>query len=167
MPSFLTRRIVPHSAKAMFDLVADVERYPEFVPLCESLKVKTREALDGGRERILARMAVGYGPLHEAFISDVTLDRPNGVILAHYVDGPFRSLENRWTFRDAEDGHGSTVEFFIAYEFKSLPLQILMGAMFDKAFRKFTVAFEARADAIHGKRPLIASTAATATSVGA
>jgi coenzyme Q-binding protein COQ10 len=150
MPSFMTRRTVAHPARAMFDLVADVERYPDFVPLCENLIVRSREALEDGRERIIARMGVGYGPIKEAFVSDVTLDRAKGIILVRYIDGPFRSLENRWTFRDLPEG-GSAVEFFIAYEFKSLPLQILMGAMFDKAFRKFTSAFEARADQLYGR----------------
>jgi coenzyme Q-binding protein COQ10 len=161
MPSFITRRAVAHSADAMFALVADVERYPEFVPLCESLTVRSRETLVDGRERIIARMSAGYGPIQEAFVSDVLLDRVKRVIVASYIDGPFRSLENRWTFREDGDA-GCLVEFFIAYEFKSLPLQLLMGAMFDKAFRKFTAAFEERANALYGKRSTSAVTALTA-----
>jgi coenzyme Q-binding protein COQ10 len=157
MPSFITRRAVAHSADAMFALVADVEKYPEFVPLCESLRIQSRESRSDGRERVIARMAVGYGPIQEAFVSDVLLDPVKRLIVASYIDGPFRSLENRWTFRDDPDNAGCEVEFFIAYEFKSLPLQILMGAMFDKAFRKFTAAFEGRANALYGKQPAVAA----------
>jgi coenzyme Q-binding protein COQ10 len=149
MPSFRTRRSVSHSAAQMFDLVADVTRYPEFVPLCERLDIDQRHTDADGIEHIVARMVAGYGPIREAFVSKVRLDRARGVIVAAYIDGPFRELENRWTFRDLSGA--CDVEFFIAYEFKSLPLQILMGAMFDKAFRKFSAAFEARADALYGR----------------
>ena len=90
-----------------------------------------------------------------SFTSRVTLDRTRLRILVEYVDGPFSYLENRWTFRPASAGGaapaGCTVEFFIAYEFKSFALGLLMGAVFDKAFRKFTQAFEERADRIYGR----------------
>lgn len=149
MPSFQTTRRVRHSASEMFDLVADVENYPKFVPLCESLVVRVRRPLDDGREVMVADMTVAYTLVRETFTSKVTLDRPKNEILVEYLDGPFRHLENRWTFRPVDDGH-SDVGFWISYEFKSRTLGALMGAMFDKAFRKFSEAFEARADQVYG-----------------
>jgi coenzyme Q-binding protein COQ10 len=151
MPSFRTTRRVKHSASEMFDLVADVERYPEFVPLCERLMVKRRA--DGGeRTQILvADMTVAYGPVRETFTSQVTLDQPRLAILVEYLDGPFRQLENRWRFKP-EGERESTIEFFISYEFRSRTLGLLMGTVFDKAFRRFAEAFEKRADAIYGLR---------------
>lgn len=139
----------------MFDLVADVERYPEFLPLCEGLKVRRRTAEEDGREVLVADMTVGYRAIHETFTSRVTLDKAASKILVEYVNGPFRRLENRWTFRD-EPGGGSMVEFYIAYEFRSRTLGLLMGAMFDKAFGKFAEAFEERANRIYGLTPRLA-----------
>ena len=146
MPQFEVARIVRHSPEQMFDLVADVEKYPEFVPLCERLKVRQRRVIDG-REVLIADLTAGYGPVNETFTSRVTLDRPQLVIAVEYIDGPFRHLDNRWTFRPAADG--CEVDFWISYEFKSRMLSALMGSMFDKAFRKFSSAFEARADRIY------------------
>lgn len=151
MPTFRTTRQVRHTAGQMFDLVADVERYPEFLPLCEDLRVRRRAQSGEGVETLVAEMSVGYKAIHETFATRVTLDRPRLRILVEYVDGPFRYLENRWTFKVDEDG--STVEFFITYEFKSFALGMLMGAMFDRAFRKFTDAFEERADTLYGREP--------------
>ena len=136
----------------MFDLVADVERYPEFLPMCVGLKVLRRYATPQGKDAIEAEMQVGYLAVHEKFTSRVTLDRPNLKILVEYIDGPFRRLENIWGFR--EDGAGSNVDFYISYEFKSRVLALLMGTMFDAAFRMFTRAFEARADKIYVVTPL-------------
>ncbi len=148
MPSFRNTRRVRHSPADMFALVADVERYPEFLPLCESLRVLRRVESGEGVETLTANMGVGYKAIRETFVSRVTLDRPNLKILVEYVDGPFRHLENRWTFRPA--GEGCEVDFFITYEFRSFALGLLMGSMFDRAFRKFAEAFEARADAVYG-----------------
>ena len=153
MPSFRTQRIVPHPPKAMFDLVADVERYPEFLPLCESLKVLSRGQLADGGEEIVAAMAVGYGPVRETFTTKVRLDRANERILVSYVNGPFRHLENTWLFQCHPDG--CRVDFSIIYEFRSMALGIAMGALFDRAFRKFAEAFEARADEIYGEGPAL------------
>lgn len=149
MPSFETNHRVRHSADEMFALVADVETYPRFVPLCESLVVRLRRPVEGGREVLVADMTVSYAMIRETFTSKVTLDRPNQKILVEYLDGPFRHLENRWTFRPVDD-KTCEVGFWIAYEFKSRTLGALMGAMFDRAFRKFSDAFEARADAVYG-----------------
>ncbi len=149
MPVFQSTRRVRHSAEQMFALVADVENYPKFVPLCESLSVRVRRTLDDGREVLVADMTVAYSLIRETFTSKVTLDPANNLITVEYLDGPFRYLENRWTFKPIDDGH-SEVGFWISYEFKSRTLGALMGAMFDRAFRKFAAAFEARADAVHG-----------------
>ncbi|HRD75407.1 MAG TPA: type II toxin-antitoxin system RatA family toxin [Hyphomicrobiaceae bacterium] len=152
MPTYSTKRHVPHSAREMFDLVADVERYPEFLPLCEALKVKSR----GGsveKPNLIADMTCGYGAIRETFTSRVTLERGAATpqILVEYLDGPFRRLVNQWRF--VERPGGSTVDFFIDYEFKSIVLQLLMGAMFDRAFQKFAEAFETRAVKVYGARP--------------
>ncbi|WP_349360574.1 type II toxin-antitoxin system RatA family toxin [Stappia sp.] len=149
MPSFQTTHKVGHSAEDMFALVADVEKYPEFVPLCEALHVRGRRDLDGGRSLLVADMTVSYKLFRETFTSRVTLDPARNEILVEYLDGPFRHLENRWTFTPVDEGT-SEVGFFIAYEFKSRALSALMSAMFDRAFRKFSDAFEARADRVYG-----------------
>ena len=133
----------------MFDLVADVERYPEFVPLCHSLKVRQRTLKEDGTEVVGADMTVSFKLIRESFTSRVTLDRANLKILVEYLKGPFSNLENRWTFEPKSDG-ACDVGFYLAYEFKSRMLAMLMGTMFDAAFQRFAAAFEKRADAIYG-----------------
>ena len=150
MPRFSNKRRVPHSATDMFDLVADVERYPEFVPLCHSLKIRQRTPKDDGTEIVVADMTVSFKLVREAFTSEVTLDRPNLKIAVRYLRGPFSSLENRWTF-EPKGEEASDVGFYIAYEFKSRMLALLMGSMFDVAFARFSAAFEKRADVVYGK----------------
>lgn len=152
MPSFRTVRRVAHSPERMFDLVADVERYPEFLPFCKSLVVRRRSTNEVGVEMVVAAMSIGYKAINESFTSRVKLDRTQMRIVAEYVDGPFSFLDNRWTFMpDTTKGpNGAAVEFYITYEFKSRMLQILAGAVFDRIFRIFSEAFEARADQIYG-----------------
>lgn len=150
MPQFSTRRRVRHAAAKMFDLVADVERYPEFVPLCKALQVKTRTNKEEGVEVLVADMTVAYKVMRETFTSRVTLDKPALQIQVEYLSGPFSRLQNRWIFRPVDD-NSCHVEFFIAYEFRSRVLAALMGAMFDAAFRRFAEAFEERADEIYGR----------------
>lgn len=152
MPELSTTRRVRHAASEMFDLVADVEHYPEFVPLCENLKVRQRSK-DGDKDIIVADMTVAYKLLRETFTSRVTLDRTNLQIMVEYLEGPFRRLNNRWTFRQAGE-RGCEVGFFISYEFRSRTLGMLMGAVFDAAFRKFSAAFEQRADRVYGVQPV-------------
>jgi coenzyme Q-binding protein COQ10 len=157
MPQFANKRRVNHSAGEMFDLVADVERYPEFVPLCSALKVRQRTKKDDGTEVIVADMTVSFKLVRESFTSKVTLDRPNSRILVEYLRGPFSRLQNRWTF-EAKGDSICDVGFFIAYEFKSRVLAMLMGSMFDTAFQRFAAAFEKRADEVYGRpRPASAS----------
>ena len=148
MPKFATERRVAHSPADMFALVADIEAYPKFVPLCESLKVRGRSA-QGEREVVIADMSVGYKAIRETFTTRVTLDEPALEIRAEYLDGPFRRLDSRWTFTQLGAG-GCVVGFAIDYEFKSRILAALMGSVFDRAFRKFAEAFEQRADKVYG-----------------
>ena len=149
MPQFSTKRRVKHSAADMFDLVADVERYPEFVPLCRAMRVM-RRTKNGDREVVVAQMTVAYKLIKETFTSRVTLDRERLQIGVEYLDGPFSRMENQWHFHSAAETM-CDVEFFIAYEFKSRTLGLLMGAMFDAAFRRFASAFEHRADLVFGR----------------
>lgn len=150
MPQFSTRRRVRHSAADMFDLVADVEHYPEFVPLCRDLRIRKRIPEPEGVEILIADMTVAYKFVRETFTSRVTLDRPNLQILVEYLEGPFSRLENRWAFH-ATGERSCEVEFFISYEFKSRTLGLLMGTMFEVAFRRFAVAFERRADVVYAR----------------
>ncbi len=251
MPSFATKRIVPFTAGQMYAVVADVEQYPQFLPMCESLSVRSREAAGDGGAVLTATMAVGYKAIRESFTTRVTLHPGEPAILVEYLDGPFRRLQNRWRFIEratapgqltgahvpvasgspipvasgahipvasgaqfpvasgahvpvasgvhvpvasgspipvasgahvpvasgahvpvasgahvpvASGSHipvasgapipvasGSIIDFYIDYEFRSMVLGALMGAMFDKAFRRFAEAFEARARLVYGR----------------
>ncbi|CAN7280305.1 type II toxin-antitoxin system RatA family toxin [Rhizobium sp. LjRoot258] len=146
MPQFETHRPVPHSADQMFDLVADVEHYPQFLPLCEALSIRSRKERDG-KVLLIADMTVGYKAIRETFTTQVLLNRAERLIEVKYIDGPFRYLDNRWRFE--ETAAGSNVHFFIDYEFKSRILGAVMGSMFDRAFRMFSEAFETRATKIY------------------
>ncbi|WP_417425185.1 type II toxin-antitoxin system RatA family toxin [Hoeflea sp.] len=148
MPSYKTTRQVPHSPRQMFDLVADVERYPQFLPLCEALSVRSRKERDG-KTLLIADMTVGYKAIRETFTSQVLLKPDELAIDVKYLDGPFKYLDNRWRF-EPHAGGGCEVCFYIEYEFKSRMLGALMGAMFDRAFRMFAEAFEKRAVEIYG-----------------
>lgn len=150
MPKFETTRHVGHAPDKMFDLVADVEKYPEFLPMCTGLTVRTRKEKDG-MAVLVADMSVGYKAIRETFTSQVVLKRAENTIEVKYLDGPFRYLQNLWRFEDDGSG-GCTVRFFIEYEFKSRLLGAMMGAMFDRAFRMFAGAFEKRADEIYGRQ---------------
>jgi coenzyme Q-binding protein COQ10 len=150
MPEFSTKRRVRHAAADMFDLVADVKKYPEFVPLCSAMAVRSRTEQDDGKVVLVADMTVAYKIIRETFTSRVTLDRENLNIVVEYLNGPFKRMHNRWSFQPAGE-QICNVEFFIAYEFRSRALAMLMGAMFDTAFRRFAAAFEQRADLVYGK----------------
>jgi coenzyme Q-binding protein COQ10 len=153
MPKFETVRPVRHRPDQMFALVADVERYPEFLPLCQSLRIRDRRQSDG-KTLLVADMTVAYKMVKETFASQVLLKPDEHQIDVKYVDGPFRYLDNRWNF-EPRAGGGCDVKFFIDYEFKSRTLGLLMGSMFDFAFRRFASAFETRADEIYG--PVVAA----------
>ncbi|MBS9720417.1 type II toxin-antitoxin system RatA family toxin [Tianweitania sp. BSSL-BM11] len=149
MPQFQTTRHVRHAPDKMFALVADVEQYPQFLPLCEALSVRSKRERDG-LTVLVADMSVGYKAIRETFTSQVVLKPAENVIDVKYMDGPFRYLTNQWKFVPTEDG-GTDIQFFIDYEFKSRILGAMMGAMFDRAFRMFSEAFEKRADVIYGR----------------
>lgn len=156
MPSFSTKRHVRFTASQMFALVADIERYPEFLPLCTGLSVISRRP-QGDGEEIVAKMNVGYKAISESFTTRVTTKPAEQRIDVSYLDGPFKRLVNHWTFRDdapageGARGTGSTIDFFIDYEFRSMLLAALVGTMFDQAFRRFATAFEERAVRVYGK----------------
>jgi coenzyme Q-binding protein COQ10 len=153
MPRHSETKHLPYSPEQLFDLVADVERYPQFLPLCEGLTVRKRERA-GEHQVLICEMTVGYRAIRETFTSRVTLDP--AALLVHagsvpeHPSGPFRRVENRWTFAAAPGG--CDVGFFISYEFKSLMLQALVGGLFDRVFRRYTQAFEERARAVYGDR---------------
>jgi coenzyme Q-binding protein COQ10 len=149
MPHYVTTRLVRHSAQQMFDLVADVSRYPEFVPMCTALKVRRSTTGVNGSEVLLADMSIGYKMIRENFTSRVALDRVAMKILVEYVDGPFSHLENRWSF--VQTPTGCEVTFDIDYAFRSRTFQMLVGTVFDAVVRKMIEAFETRADAIYGR----------------
>jgi coenzyme Q-binding protein COQ10 len=150
MPQFSTKRRVHHAATDMFALVADVDKYPQFVPLCADMKVKSRVEKGEGVTVMVAEMTVAYKIIRETFTSRATLDSRNLKILVEYLNGPFKRMQNRWTFHKV-DGDSCDVEFFIDYEFRSRTFAMLMGAMFDAAFRRFASAFEQRADDVYGQ----------------
>ena len=149
MPTFETVRRVPFSPQQMYALVADVERYPEFLPLCEALAVRQRTET-GGKPVIIAVMDIGYKAIRERFTTRVTLSPAEPSVHVTYLDGPFHHLDIAWRFVPVDGGRACDVKFGIDYRFKSPLLGVLMGAMFDKAFRKFAEAFEMRARAVYG-----------------
>lgn len=150
LPNFRTVKHVPFTPREMFDVVADVERYPEFLPLCEGLVVTQRAAGEGSVAELTATMTVGYKAITERFTTHVTLDPDAGLIRVRHRDGPFTHLENTWRFEAA--GAGCDVNFAIDYAFRSAMLQLIVGAAFDKAVRSYTEAFEARARTLYGAR---------------
>jgi coenzyme Q-binding protein COQ10 len=147
VPHFTTTRELDHSAAEMFDLVANVEAYPEFVPLCSAMVVDSR-TFEGNAETIVARMTVSYGPLHETFVSRVVLDPEALEIAVDGVDGPFSRLASVWRF-EAIGERRSRVVFSIDYEFRSRALGLVLGVALDRGFRRFAAAFEARADVLY------------------
>jgi coenzyme Q-binding protein COQ10 len=154
MHVYETTHPVAHSAEEMFALVARVEDYPKFLPLCEALDAKRREVEPNGKEMLVATMTIGYGMIQESFTTKVHLDKQTRTILVEYLDGPFTFLENRWRFRPTGEGT-SEVEFYIAYAFRSRLFERLVGKLFAKAVERYTGAFEARADVIYGRKEAV------------
>ncbi len=143
MPSIHEVRRLEWSAEQMFELVADVGRYSEFLPWV----IATRVRSDNGSEMV-ADMLVGFSALREKFTSRVEKHRPDE-IRVHYVDGPMRDLDNRWTFRPVGD-HACEIEFTVEFSFRNALFEKLAGQYLDKAFRKMVNAFETRAEQIYG-----------------
>lgn len=142
MPRHHERRELPHSAAQMYDLVADVRRYPEFLPWVSAIRVRTEDDSE-----ILADMIVGFKSLRETFSSQVT-KKPKSEIIVNYLDGPLKYLHNNWIFEDRPGG-GSTVDFTVDFAFRNALFEALAGQVFDSALRKMTGAFIARADALY------------------
>lgn len=142
MPKHSETRSLPYSPEQMFDMVADVARYPEFLPWVTAIRVRS----DGATEMV-ADMIVGFKGLRETFTSRVKKERPS-TIHVDYVDGPLRYLSNDWRFRPGEDG-GCLVDFSVDFEFKSRMFEMLAGQVFDRALRKMIGAFEERAAALY------------------
>jgi coenzyme Q-binding protein COQ10 len=155
MPIFHSKRNVHHSADEMFDLVADVERYPEFVPLCLKHVIRSREGR-AGVEMMITDMTVAYAIFRETYRSRVTLDRAKGRILVEASNGPLRRLRTLWMFDPRPDGT-CDVGFDLSYELASGTLAVLMGSVLEGAFGRFAQAFQRRADVVYGRRRAAAS----------
>lgn len=143
MPTHAEQRALPHTPEQMFDLVAAVERYPEFLPWCTATRIKRRDG-----NVLWADLAVGFKIFRETFTSKVTLERPDRIHV-EYLDGPFRYLNNHWKFIRQPDG-STVVDFYVDFEFRSRILQKAIGVLFEEAVRRMVAAFETRADALYG-----------------
>jgi coenzyme Q-binding protein COQ10 len=147
MPTHAEKRIVPHSAAQMYDLVADVNAYPQFLPWCAAARVRKRHP-EGEREVLNADLVISFKVFREKFGSRVTLTPGECKIDVEYLDGPFRHLNNHWVFRDLPEG-GCEVDFFVDFEFKSAILQAVIGMVFNEAMQRIVQAFESRADSLY------------------
>jgi coenzyme Q-binding protein COQ10 len=143
MPHHHERRTLPHSAAQMYDLVADVSRYPEFLPWVSAIRVQQNSETE-----MLADMIVGFKALRETFSSRVSKS-PKSKIVVNYVDGPMKHLHNEWVFDDLPEG-GSSVDFTVDFAFRNPIFEALAGQFFDSALRKMTGAFIERADVLYG-----------------
>lgn len=146
MPTHAERRILPYTPEQMYRLVADIERYPEFLPWCIASRIRRREG-----EVIYADLMIGFKMIRERFTSKVTLSPP-GRIDVSYAEGPFHYLNNHWIFLPTEEG-GCLIDFFVDFEFRSKMLQKIMGVLFNEAVRRMVTAFEARAVQLYGSPP--------------
>ncbi len=142
MPTHAERQVVPYRPDQLFDLVADVGRYPEFLPWCVGARVRSRSETTE-----VADLTIGFGPFRESFTSRVALERPHRVKVA-YENGPFRYLNNQWTFTAVSAG--TEVAFFVDFEFRSRLLQRAIGVVFNEAVRRMVAAFLRRAGQVYG-----------------
>jgi coenzyme Q-binding protein COQ10 len=154
MPTHAERQIVPYRPDQLFDLVADVGKYPQFLPWCVGARVRTRSERD-----LVADLTIGFGPFRESFTSRVALDRPERVKV-RYENGPFRYLNNQWTFTPREDG--TEVGFYVDFEFRSRILQAAIGVVFNEAVRRMVNAFRKRARDVYGPPSVLAHTTPSA-----
>lgn len=149
MTTHSDRRILPYRASQMFDLVADVARYPEFLPWTAAARIRSRVPLEGGGEVMEADLVISFKVFRERFGSRVTLLPGEERILTEYIDGPFRHLRSEWTFADRPGG-GCEVGFSVDFEFRNAILQGVIGVVFTEAMRRIVGAFEARARHLYG-----------------
>lgn len=150
MPTHAEKRVLPHTPDQLFQLVADVERYPEFLPWCVAVRVRKRKMAppaEGGGELLVADMAIGFKVFRERFTSRVLCKRPDRIDVA-YTDGPFRYLNNHWVFTPVEGGK-CEIDFYVDFEFRSAILQKAIGLVFTEAVQKMVNAFEDRARALY------------------
>ena len=138
------QRLLGYRPEQLFDLVADVERYPEFLPWCIGARIRERS-----ESLLVADLVIGFKLIRERFTSRVTMDRPHLAIETAYADGPFKHLSNRWRFEPTPDG-GCRIEFYVEFEFRSAVLQKLIGLLFHEAVKRMVGAFETRARALYG-----------------
>lgn len=143
MPTHAEKKVLPYTPKQMYQLVADVEKYPEFLPWCLASRIRRREG-----DVLFADLIIGFKMVRERFTSRVELNEPAGRIDVQYTDGPFQYLNNHWIFLDHE--RGCCVDFFVDFEFRSKMLQKIMGLLFNEAVRRMVQAFETRADQLYG-----------------
>lgn len=148
MPRHDETRVLPYAAQQMYDLVADVARYPEFLPWTAAARIRTRRPIAGG-EVLEADLVISFKVFRERFGSRVTLYPAEGRIETEYLDGPFRHLKSTWGFRDLPEG-GCEVRFFVDFEFRNAILQRLIGIVFHDAMLRVVRAFERRAAALYG-----------------
>lgn len=144
MATHAEKRVLPYCPEQLFDLVAGVEKYPEFLPWCIGARIRNRN-----ENVIVADLIIGFRGVRESFTSRVTLDRPGMRIDVTYLDGPFRYLNNHWIFNETPNG-ACEIDFFVDFEFRSRILQKLIGALFNEAVRRMVSAFETRAKALYG-----------------
>jgi len=144
-------RQLPYSADQMYDLVADVGRYPEFLPWNSAARIRSRTLDDQGREVMEADLIISFKVFREKFGSRVILDPANRQIDTQYIDGPFKFMRSTWKFRDLEGG-GCEVDFFVEFEFKNAILQGVIGMVFNEAMQRIVRAFEKRAHDLYGPR---------------
>ncbi|MDO8606430.1 MAG: type II toxin-antitoxin system RatA family toxin [Phaeospirillum sp.] len=143
MPTHAEQRILPYSQEQLFALVADVERYPEFLPWCVASRIRRREG-----DVFFADLVIGFKMVRERFTSKVSLTRPDRVDVT-YTEGPFHHLDNHWIFRPLPEG-GTEIDFYVDFEFRSKLLQKLIGALFNEAVKMMVSAFEKRARQLYG-----------------
>lgn len=149
MPTHSEKRVIPYTAKQMYDLVADVAAYPEFLPWCAAARIKKRQKTDRG-EVINADLVISFKLFRERFGSKVTLNPETNCIDVEYLDGPFRYLNNHWHFTALSDGT-CEVDFFVDFEFKSAILQSVIGVVFNEAMRRIVRAFDERAHELYAQ----------------
>ena len=146
MPTHTEKRIMPYTAKQMYDLVADVETYPDFLPWCAATRIR-KVIKDSHKTIIEADLIIAFKVFRERFGSRVTLKAEKFSIDVEYLDGPFKYLNNHWIFRDVDGG--CEADFFVDFEFKSRVLQALIGVVFNEAMQRIVKAFEMRADDLY------------------
>jgi len=148
MPRHSETKVLPYRAAQMFDLVADVARYPEFLPWTAAARIRSTCEIDGGQE-MLADLVISFKVFRERFGSKVTLLSAQNVIMTEYIDGPFKHLKSVWRFADRSDG-GCDVSFEVDFEFKNAILAGIIGIVFNEAMTRVVRAFEARAEKLYG-----------------